>query len=183
MFKKFTEGLVFGGGFAISFVAIWYVAAYLISPMFIASRIEHEANKHLSELGANIQPSKPGSAEASRESAVPFHELGLEDQIKNSSVIALAKYERDPDGKMKAIIKEFLKKEPNVTIYYKIGEEYPSSSYYPKDNTSYGDGVVIFFTGSPATMRMSMSYSGDRIRGLGDLPLELFRKKCKEPNA
>lgn len=183
MFKKFTEGLVYGGGFAISFILLWYVAAYLITPMFIGSQVEQVTNKHLSDLDAKTHSSTPRSTEALRETGIPFHELKLEEQIKKSSVIALAKYEPSPDGKMKAVIKEFLKKESGVTLYYNIGDEYPSSSYYPKANTSYGDGLVIFFTGSPATMKMSMSYDGDRIRGLGDLPVELLKKKCKEPNA
>ena len=183
MLKKFTEGLVFGGGFGISFLALWYVAAYLITPMFVGSQIEQVANRHLSYLDAKTQSSISRTPETLRESGPPFHELKLEEQIKKSSVIALAKYEPSPDGKMKAIIKEFLKKEPGVTLYYNVGDEYASSSYYPKDKTSYGDGLVIFFVGSPAEMRMSMSYAGDRIRGLGDLPLELLKKKCKEPNA
>lgn len=180
MFKKFTEGLVFGGGFAVAFVAVWYIAAYLITPLFVASQFERAASKQPSDMQGTIQPSEPGRAEFFHELATPFHELGLDEQIKKSSVIALARYESSPDGKMKAIIKEFLKKDPNVTIYYNIGDEYPSSSYYPKERTSYGDGVIIFFAGSPATMRMSMTYSGDRIRSLGDLPIELLRKKCKE---
>lgn len=106
--------------------------------------------------------------------------MPIEEQIKASSVIALARYEKSADGKMRAIIKDFLKKAPGTTIYYDVGEEYANSSYYPKENTSYGDGVIIFFTGSPATMRMSMTFSGDRISGLGDLPLALFRKKCEQ---
>ncbi|HET7766381.1 MAG TPA: hypothetical protein VFK92_14940 [Burkholderiales bacterium] len=177
MLKKFAEGLVFGGGFAISFVAVWYLAAYAITPMF-ASRIEREANKHLSERGRPAPPSESEAAGAV-EPGKPFHELGIDEQIKKSSVIALARYERAPDGRMRAIIREFLKKDPNVTIYYNVGDEYKSSSYYPSARKSYGDGIVIFFTGSPATMRMSMTYSGDRIGGLGDIPLELFRNKCK----
>lgn len=183
MLKKFSEGLVFGGGFAISFITIWYIAAYLVFPMFVASRIEQETNTHLSELGADMQPSGRRTTQGVRQPVTPFHELGLEDQIKKSSVIALAKYERAPDGKMRAIIKEFLKKDPTVTIYYNIGDEYPSASYYPKDKMDYGDGLVLFFTGSPAMMKMSVTYSGDHIRGLGDLPVELLRKECKEPNA
>lgn len=183
MLKKFTEGLVFGGGFGISFLALWYVAAYVITPMFVGSQIEQMANRHLSDLDAKTQSSISGSPETFRDSGPPFHELKLEEQIKKSSVIALAKYELSPDGKMKAIIKEFLKKEPGVTFYYNVGDEYASSSYYPEDKISYGDGLVIFFVGSPATMRMSMSYEGDRIRSLGDLPLELLKRKCKEPNA
>lgn len=182
MLKKFTDGLLFGAGFAISFIVLWYVAAFLVTPMFYG-KMERTASKQSSDMGANTQPSIPRSYEALREPAIPFHELKLEEQIKAASVIALARYERSSDGKMKAIIKEFLKKEPNVTIYYNIGDEYPDASYYPKENVSYGDGVIIFLTGSPARMAMSMTYSGDRIRGLGDLPVELLRKKCKDPDA
>jgi hypothetical protein len=183
MLKKFTEGLVFGAGFAISYLVLWYVTAYLITPMFIGSQIEQVEIRRPSDLDTKTQSSISRNPETLRESGPPFHELKLEEQIKKSSVIALAKYEPSPDGKMKAIIKEFLKNEPGTTLYYKVGDEYASSSYYPKDKTSYGDGLVIFFVGSPATMRMSMSYEGDRIRGLGDLPLELLKRKCKEPNA
>ena len=84
---------------------------------------------------------------------------------------------------MKAIITEFLKNEPSVNFSYKVGDEYKNSSYYPIENRSHGDGVVIFFTESPASMQMSITYTGDRIAGLADIPIELFRKKCKTPNA
>lgn len=180
MLKKFTKGLVFGGGFAIAFVAVWYIAAYSAIPLLVSSRFEEAASSQPSNAKGTRQPSKPGRTDSSRQLTTPFHELGLEEQIQKSSVIALARYEAAPDGKMKAIVKEFLKKDPNVTIYYNVGDEYPTSSYYPKDKISRGDGVVIFFTGSPAMMKMSMTYSGDRIHGLGDLPVELLRKKCKE---
>lgn len=180
MLKKFTEGFVFGGGFGVAFLGLWYVAAYLITPKFAESQIEQLTNKHLSDLGAKTQSTNPKSLGTLRVPESHFYELKLEDQIKKASVIALAKYEPSPDGKMKAIIKEFLKKEPGTTIYYKVGDEYAASSYYPKDKTTYGDGVIIFFVGSPATMRMSMTYQGDRIHGLGDLPLELLKSKCKD---
>jgi hypothetical protein len=72
---------------------------------------------------------------------------------------------------------------PGTTFYYEIGDEFPGSSFYPEGRTNYGDGLVIFFTGSPAMMRLSMTYSGDRIRSLGDLPLKLLREKCKEADA
>ena len=42
-----------------------------------------------------------------------------------------------------------------------------------------GDGEVVFFTGSPAMMQLAMSYSEDRIRGLGDMPLALLREKAR----
>lgn len=171
MLKKFTDGLIFGAGFAISCMVIFFSASFLILPMFMSKHIEYPTGIEQSNVVAQSHPS------------IPFHDLGLEEQIKQSSVIALAKFEPAPDGQMKAIIKEFLKKDPGVTIYYNIGDEHPSSSYYLQKDVGHGDGLVIFFTGSPANMKMSMSYSGDRIQGLGDIPVELFKKKCGEPDA
>ena len=182
MFKRFTEGLVFGGGFGISFVLIWYIAAYLIYPMFVGPHIQKSISKQLSEIEPQVSSSGSNRPEVLGKLGEQFHELSLEEQIQLASFIAIAKYEKSPDGKMKAIMAEFLKKQPGTTIYYDLGDEYPGASYYPKENTMYGDGVVIFFTGSPATMKMSMSYSGDRIHGLGDIPIELLKKKCKDPN-
>lgn len=109
-----------------------------------------------------------------------FYDLPIEEQIQNASLIAVARYEQAPDGRMKAIITDILKKDPDAISYYAIGDEHPSSSYYPSEKSSRGDGVILFFTGSPVSMRLSMTYEGDRIRGLGDMPLALFRKKCSE---
>ena len=175
--KKFTEGLVFGGGFAISFITIWYIAAYFVTPLFVSNQIKTIHNYQQSETSNTDNKSLTMLSETK-----PFHELELNEQIKQSSVIALAQYEKSADGKHKAIIKEFLKKTPGTEIYYEVGDEYEGSSYYPRENSDYGDGSVIFFVGSPAQMRLSMSYSGDRIRGLGDLPIKLLRKKCNETN-
>ena len=91
----------------------------------------------------------------------------------------MAVYEPSSDGKMKAIIKEFLKKKPGTIIYYQVGDEYPAASYYPQEGIEHGDGVIIFFTGSPAKMKMSVTFSDGRICGLSDIPIDLFKKKCK----
>jgi hypothetical protein len=180
MFKKFIDGLVFGGGFAISFILLWYLAAYLIAPMFIESQYSELSSKELSELKADIQKSAPSSINKHK---VPFHELGPDELIKQSSVIALVEFEPSANGKMKAIIKEFLKKEPGTTIYLNIGDEHRPSSYYPRKDTIYGDGAIIFFSGSPANYQRASYYFDGRIRTFGDMPLELFRKKCNELNA
>jgi hypothetical protein len=170
MISKFFEGLTFGAGFAISFLLIAWLGAGVVVPMLFTTPGEAtvRSGPSLSERPSSFE--EPGPQ---------FHELPLEEQIKTASVIALARYELAPDGKQKAIIKEFLKKDPNTTIYYNIGDEYPGGSFYPKDKTSYGDGVIVFFVGSPASMRMSISYTGDRIHSLGDIPLQLFREKCE----
>lgn len=172
MLRKFFEGLVFGAGFSLAFVAIAWLAVSLLLPVTFPS-VET----------TRVDKDGPQQAQLAQESVLKFHDLPVEEQIKQASVIALARYEPASDGKMKAILKEFLKKYPKTTIYYAIGDEYPSASYYPNESTNYGDGVVLFFVGSPAQMRMSTTYSGDRIRGLGDIPLALFRKKCEAPDA
>jgi len=170
MLKKFFDGLIFGSGFSISILLVLYLALIFLTPFSLHSRVEGpNPISALSQLEEEEGPS--------------FHELPLEKQIEKSSVIALANFEPGEDGKMKAVFTEFLKRDPNVTFYYEIGDEYPSASYYPRENTLHGDGLIVFFIGSPASMRMSMSYSGERIGGLGDLPLKLLREKCSDGGA
>lgn len=179
MFKKFTEGLVFGSGFGISFVVIWYVVAYLIYPILLESKAEQAISKHLSNNEIDNQPYNSHDSKEIQKLDDNFDKLGVEDKILKSSVIALVKFEPTTGGKTKAIIKEFLKKESNAVFYYNVGDEYSNLSYVPEKGTKYGDGEIIFFTGSPAMMKEAYSYMGDRIYGLGDMPIELFKKKCK----
>lgn len=163
MGKKFLEGVTFGAGFGLAFLlVVWLGLSFFIS-------------KTPDRTGVSFTALKP----AGEEPGPPFHELSIEEQIKKSSVIALARYETAPDGKRKAIIKNFLKKDPDAVIYYNIGDEYPESGYYPTEGRNASENLIIFFTGSPASMKMSTTFSGDRIRGLGDIPLELFRSKCE----
>ena len=171
MLRKLLEGIVFGVGFSVAFILV----AVLVTPQLIP--ISFRSNDRPS-------PDEGDSISSTQGAEKPqFHELSVEEQIKQASAIALARYERSPDGKMKAVIREFLKKDPNTVIHYKVGDEYASASFYPSEGKDYGEGVVVFFVGSPASVRLSVTYSGDRIRGLADIPIELFRKKCEAPNA
>ncbi len=178
MFKKFLDGLAFGAGFAISLVAIIAVASWLWHPHYSISGM-HMAPEGIPQSAP--QPIPSPNAVSSSTPFVPFNTTSLEQRIRQASIIALARYEKQPDGKLKAVLKEFLKKEPGVEFYYKLGDEYPQASRQPipDKNTSYGDGEIIFFSGSPAMMRESITFYGERIPAFGDLPLELFRKKCK----
>lgn len=178
MMRKFAEGLVFGAGFAISFVAIWFAASWWLTPALLTSQL-NELNTELET--SSVPHARSGSAaDPDAKAKAPFHELPVEEQIAAATVIALAKFERSADGKMKAVITEFLKKSPATTVYYNVGDEYPPATYFPREGTNYGDGVVIFFTGSPATMSLSSTIMRDRIPGMGDMPLELFKQKCRE---
>ena len=110
----------------------------------------------------------------------PFHELTLEEKIKTASFIALAEYQKTSSGKLVPVIKEFLKEDPDSVIYYKVGDEYKTYGG-PQDPNIYTDQkMIIFFVGSPASMRYSTTYTGDRINSLGDIPEKLLREKCKE---
>ncbi len=171
MFNKFINGLIFGTGFAIAFTIITYLGLTFLT------NIKFNEQTHF--VSGNSENTKETLPQKHIKPSTPFHELSVEDKIKASSVIALMRYEKSNDGKVKTIIKEFLKKDKDVTIYYKVGDEYKTPEYYPKSGKIYGDGVIAFFQGSPATMRFSTTYRGDRIAGLSDLPIELLRKKCK----
>lgn len=167
--RKLLEGFVFGVGFSLAVVLVAvFVTPQLIPISFrsgdVSSSIETKG------FSADSKPRKPD-----------FHELPLDEQITQASVIALTRYEPSPDGKMRAVIREFLKQDPNTIIHYKVGDEFTSGAYYPSQGRDYGEGTIIFFVGSPAAMRMSVTYSGDRIQGLADIPVALFRKKCEAP--
>ena len=158
MLKRFFGGLFAGAGFAVGIVLIGVFALGLWRPFGVAP--------FLPSIGtpSGYTPN--------------FHELPIEEQIQKSSVIALARFERGPDGSQKAIITEVLKQTPGTVFYYKIGDEYPEGRHYPTQRERLSDGLIIFFEGSPANTRMSMTYSGERIRSLGDMPLALLREKC-----
>jgi hypothetical protein len=58
-------------------------------------------------------------------------------------------------------------------------DEYARGNRFPRENTEYGDGEVIFFTGSPPMMRLSLTYADGRIGGLSDMPVAKFTKLVK----
>lgn len=91
--RSFLRVWLLVGGFAIAFVAIWYLAAFMISPMLIASRMEEVASREFSQQGLGTPPPSSTSPETTSELGKPFHELELEEKIKKSSVITIAKYE------------------------------------------------------------------------------------------
>jgi hypothetical protein len=169
MLKKFAEGLVFGAGFAVSLLAVWWLGLSLFVPVSFGPPPD-SARTESTTFSSTYEPEE-----------TPFHELPVEQQIEVATVIALVRYEPAADGKMRALISEILKKDPAVAFRYSVGDEYGELSYYPRPGTKYGDGGVVFFAGSPPAMRKSMSHSQGRIVGLGDMPLELLRQKAGTP--
>ena len=111
-----------------------------------------------------------------------FYEWPLDKQVANASVIVLTKFEQD-GPRIKSMISEILKLAPGTTFNYRVGDEYARGSRYVRENTSYGDGEIVFFTDSPATMRYSSTYQGGRLLGLGDLPIDVLRQKIAHSSA
>jgi hypothetical protein len=175
MFKRFIDGLAFGAGFSIAFLVLWSVASFVVFPAFFESRFGDLGGSEIVFPDDNDAPARDGFPVTDDES---FFAASIEEQIEKASAIALAEYEPSDDGRMRAIISEYLKLEPGTKLRYEVGDEHPSSSYYPSEDRTRRDAIVIFFTGSPATMRMSTPFDGERISGLNDIPLELFREKC-----
>ena len=153
--NKFINGLVFGSGFGLALILILY--------LFTSLNVERKTYNIDQSLNSNIDQTS-------------FRDLSVDDQIKQSSVIVIAIFQKADNGKNKSIITEILKQDTNTEFYYSIGDEY--SPPFPHDNF-YGDGEVIFFTGSPAEVKRAVSFYGNRIHGLGNIPIELFRSKCR----
>jgi hypothetical protein len=111
-----------------------------------------------------------------------FYDWPVDKQIQNSSVIALTAFKQDGQ-KLKSVIVEILKQQPGTAFPYQVGDEYARGTRYVRENTTYGDGELIFFTGSPATMRYSSTYSEGRLLGMGDMPLRALRETIAKQSA
>ena len=77
------------------------------------------------------------------ENGIPFHELGIEVQIKAASEIASVEFKANADGRMRAVILEFLKKNPRTRMQHAVGDEYPTSNCYLTEGHRHGDCAVI----------------------------------------
>ncbi len=185
MTERFQEGFIFGAGFGVAFICIWYLAALLTIPVFKAfGSAATTASWTADDDAAGEAPAvaagrggKGGKPRPLREDPHPgFHDLAVDQKIDASTVIVLARYQPETDGRMAAIITEVLKNEPGSGFDFKVGDEYPPVSYY-KDESNRGEGAVVFFSGKPAYQMSSASYTGDTIAGLQYIPMTLFLEK------
>jgi hypothetical protein len=104
-----------------------------------------------------------------------FERRSPESRIQSASVIALAKWERS-DSTLRCVVTEILKQAPDTAFQYKVGDEISTLNRRVSGNADYGDGQVLFFTGSPAQLEEATVYRGDRITGLGDISITNLRE-------
>ena len=124
--------------------------------------------------------SEPSAAGMRTDSGAGFHDLPAEQKVARASAILLISYQKDGD-RYKAVVAEVLKLDPGVELHYNVGDEMVMYSYYPSDDSSRGEGQVVFMLGSPAEMRSSYSFDHGRIGGMGDMPIGKLREMVKKP--
>jgi hypothetical protein len=106
-----------------------------------------------------------------------FHARPVEEKVKRATVILLTRLEKVGESHREVVV-EIVKQKPSVRLYYKVGDEYERLSHRetPSCEGCEGQGQVVFMLGNPASMASSFSYEGDRVQGLGDMPLEELRR-------
>ena len=163
MHQVFWKGLIFGLGLA------------------VASAVAYGAYRFASGFSlrpAAVESVSPSQALQIEQAERDFSDLSIEERIAKSSVIFAARFEGAEDGRLRAVVSEILKKDEGVASPVGVGDEYPRASIYPQEGVDYGTGVVVFLTGSNASFTSSVSVRSDLVFGLGNMPLELLRKKC-----
>jgi hypothetical protein len=118
----------------------------------------------------------PTTPDMPRQSFESWDGLTFDEKVNRASVILLTE-NRPEGGKIRAIIREELKRKSGTTLHYSVGDEYlPASILEPKENTRYGDGSLILLQGSPAVSSGSYSIYNGSIPGLGEMPLSKVRE-------
>ena len=104
-----------------------------------------------------------------------FDRLSPEQRVQSANVIALAKWQKS-GSTLKCVISEIVKQTPDTVFYYKVGDEFRAGNQRATENADFGDGEILFFTGSPARLELITAYRADRITGLGDMPISTLRE-------
>jgi hypothetical protein len=154
-------------------VAVWvlvvlfavYVGIYLSDQVSFRRSLAPIASRELGRLG-------PPPADA--ESFQTLYGLPPEEMVKRASVITISRHEAE-GNRGKCVLTEILKQSAGVKFYYKVGDEFQHCNFDPKEASRYGEGEVTFFVGSPAEMRYATTFSGERLSGLGDMPISELR--------
>jgi hypothetical protein len=123
--------------------------------------------------------SSPAALSKSETRYSDISELPLGKRIEASSVILIAKYQKDGD-RNKCVISEILKLVPETKFQYNIGDEFQHCSHYPKSDENRGDGQLVFFVGNPAEYRYASMIYGGSLSGFGNMPIDLLRKQISD---
>ncbi len=169
MLKKFLSGAIWGTGFSIAVLCVYTAWMFYVLPPLIDQNFTSEVA--VSENPRQLQyfSNTPN-----------FHELSVDEKIALATAIIILKFEEGENGNYKSVVEDILKIEEGVEFYYKVGEVYDDDSHYKMSDDFVPTRAIVFMQGSPATMRFSTTFDGERIRGLGGISLALLRDKCSD---
>lgn len=105
--------------------------------------------------------------------------LSVGEKVKRASIVLITEY-KEEDGKLRAIIKEELKREPGTASHYAVGDEYLPLTIVAEKNTRYGEGSLVLLQGSPATHRESYSIYNGSVPGLDEMPISKVRQVVEQ---
>lgn len=122
--------------------------------------------------------------QARRQDQYPdFHTWPLQQQIQVASVIVLTRRREDRADGVHCQVSEILKQNRGTEFYYQIGDDYPlcgAAAGNDAPGARDSEGEVLFFIGSPAAFRYSVSYARGKVASLGDMPLSALRKRVAD---
>jgi hypothetical protein len=106
-----------------------------------------------------------------------FHARPVEEKIRRATAILVTRVEKTAVAP-RELVAEIVKLKPGVRLYYKVGDEFERPSHLTSGACEdCGDrGRVVFMLGNPATMAYAVTFQGDRLAALGNLPLAEFRR-------
>ncbi|WHI48432.1 hypothetical protein [Microbulbifer sp. VAAF005] len=170
MLKKFLSGVIFGSGFAVAALSLYTAWMFYVIPPLVIQNFDSEMTiTEASSIENNKYPNTPN-----------FHELSVDEMIEKATVILTVRYEPGEDGNYKSVVEDILKQEDGVDLYYGVGEVYEENTHDKMSDDFTPKKAVVFMQGNPASMRYSTAYSGERIRGLGGISLDLLKEKCSK---
>ena len=169
MLKKLLSGAIFGTGFSIAALSVYTAWMFYVLPPIIDQKITSDFA--VTENSSQLQefPNTPN-----------FHELSVDEKIELATAIIVVRYEEGGNGNYKSVVEDVLKEEEGVELYYSVGEVYESDSHLKISDDFVPTRSIVFMQGSPAIMRFSTTFDGERIRGLGGISLALLKEKCND---
>jgi len=148
---------------------LWIAVLVLGASLFgLIGYMASNANQVDEEAIATLQP--PLETQIN-----PWSDLSLSEKLHRSSAVVIADL-RSTNGRLQAIATDVLILTPGTEIRYREGQEVQSLSRSAGGTTDWGDGAVALLTGSPASVQESYSVHAGRIPGLGDMPIEEFKR-------
>lgn len=108
-----------------------------------------------------------------------FYAWPIDRQVAIATVIARGEWKVEA-GNYKCMIAEIIKEQPGTTFGFKVGDEFSRGNQRAKPNTDYGDGELIFFTGTPPVLQFIIPISNGRLVG-GDVSVDTIRAMVTRP--